>query len=164
MNTVLPGRTKIGVVIGDDIDTLDALARRLAEVTHDEGIDSSASNDIWCRSSSASATVAKITSVDYIRDDDVLYLGRPPEDSEWMRLNVGGKVFVTTVGSVALRCPDGMLARMFVSDDGSLRMRAGRVDASGAVLIDRSPVYFEPIVNYLRTGKLVLDDGVNPEG
>lgn len=37
-------------------------------------------------------------------------------------------------------------------------------DATGAVLIDRSPVYFEPIINYLRHGQLVLDKGVNPQG
>jgi uncharacterized protein YjbI with pentapeptide repeats len=34
----------------------------------------------------------------------------------------------------------------------------------GAYLIDRSPEYFEPILNYLRTGTIVLDDGVNVEG
>ena len=37
-------------------------------------------------------------------------------------------------------------------------------DASGAFLIDRSPVYFEPIINYLRHGQLILDKGVNPQG
>ena len=37
-------------------------------------------------------------------------------------------------------------------------------DHTGAFLIDRSPVYFEPILNYLRHGKLILNDGVNPEG
>ncbi len=31
-------------------------------------------------------------------------------------------------------------------------------------MIDRSPEYFEPILNYLRTGTIVLDDGVNVEG
>ena len=37
-------------------------------------------------------------------------------------------------------------------------------DPTGAFLIDRSPVYFEPILNYLRHGQLILDNGVNPEG
>lgn len=31
-------------------------------------------------------------------------------------------------------------------------------------MLDRSPQYFEPILNYLRTGTIVLDDGVNIEG
>ena len=37
-------------------------------------------------------------------------------------------------------------------------------DPTGAFLIDRSPVYFEPILNYLRNGQLILDNGVNPGG
>ena len=37
-------------------------------------------------------------------------------------------------------------------------------DSSGAYLIDRSPVYFEPLLNYLRHGVLVIDEGVNPQG
>lgn len=38
------------------------------------------------------------------------------------------------------------------------------VDITGAYLIDRSPRYFEPILNYLRHGQLVLDKDINPEG
>merc|ERR1719513_219463 len=37
-------------------------------------------------------------------------------------------------------------------------------DSTGAFLIDRSPKYFEPILNYLRTGTLIIDPNVNPEG
>lgn len=37
-------------------------------------------------------------------------------------------------------------------------------DSSGAYLIDRSYIYFEPLLNYLRTGTLIIDPGVNPEG
>ena len=34
----------------------------------------------------------------------------------------------------------------------------------GAFLIDRTPTYFEPILNYLRTGSLIVNPDVNPEG
>ena len=37
-------------------------------------------------------------------------------------------------------------------------------DATGAFLVDRSPDYFEPLLNFLRHGKLILNDGVNPQG
>ena len=37
-------------------------------------------------------------------------------------------------------------------------------DAHGAYLIDRSYTYFEPLLNYLRNGILILDPGINPEG
>jgi hypothetical protein len=35
-------------------------------------------------------------------------------------------------------------------------------DAAGAYLIDRSPEYFVPLLNYLRCGRLNLDAGVSP--
>ena len=37
-------------------------------------------------------------------------------------------------------------------------------DEQGAFLIDRTPEYFKPILNYLRTGELVIDSGVNVKG
>ena len=55
-----------------------------------------------------------------------------------------------------------MLARMFASQEHS--MMPSYQDSTGAFLIDRSPKYFEPILNYLRTGNLIIDPNVNPEG
>ena len=81
---------------------------------------------------------------------------------DWIRLNVGGRRFLTCRSTVQSRAPESMLARMMAAQDAG--MRPGYRDHQGAVLIDRSPRYFEPILNYLRTGKIILDDGVNPEG
>ena len=51
---------------------------------------------------------------------------------------------------------------MFSSEDGG--MLASHRDAEGAYLIDRNPKYFEPILNYLRTGRLIIDHNINVEG
>ena len=59
--------------------------------------------------------------------------------------------------------PNSMLARMFASKASQYTWH-NAVDATGAYLIDRSPTYFEPILNYLRSGELVLDRSMNPRG
>jgi len=38
------------------------------------------------------------------------------------------------------------------------------VDETGAYLIDRSPCYFEPILNFLRNGILITNEGINLKG
>jgi uncharacterized protein YjbI with pentapeptide repeats len=37
-------------------------------------------------------------------------------------------------------------------------------DDSGAYLIDRSPDFFEPVLNYLRTGQITINPNINVEG
>ena len=44
----------------------------------------------------------------------------------------------------------------------SFSLRRDPVD--GSYLIDRSPTYFEPILNFLRTGSLIINPNINPEG
>jgi BTB/POZ domain-containing protein KCTD9 len=83
---------------------------------------------------------------------------------DWIRLNVGGRMFLTTRATLTEREPDSMLSRMFAASDGGTSVWLSAVDQCGAYLIDRSPTYFEPILNYLRSGELVLDRGVNPRG
>ncbi len=81
---------------------------------------------------------------------------------EWVTLNVGGRYFTTTRSTLTTKEPESMLARMFCKDDA--HMWANSVDSNGAYLIDRSPTYFEPILNYLRHGELVMDKNTNPQG
>ncbi|XP_041368306.1 BTB/POZ domain-containing protein KCTD9-like [Gigantopelta aegis] len=134
-----------------------------------------------------------IDDVDLIRDDDVIYVSdgeqfistavqsngfldlpiqkqdqavqvarKTCNKSEWVTLNVGGILFATTRGTLTSTDPDSMLARMFSSDEEC--GWSSSVDSSGAYLIDRSPRYFEPILNFLRHGRLILDKNINPEG
>ena len=132
-----------------------------------------------------------IDDVDIVRDDDVLYvsMGEPfirlaaqsPEPiaahipvsissdeigaltcDEWVTLNVGGRYFTTTRSTLTTKEPESMLARMFCKEDS--HMWTNSVDSNGAYLVDRSPAYFEPILNYLRHGELVIDKNVNPQG
>ena len=68
-----------------------------------------------------------------------------------LKLNVGGKQFVTTQGTLSSD-QNSMLARMFSTDTNG-RIPATQ-DASGAFFIDRCPKYFGVILNFLRSGKL----------
>ena len=52
-----------------------------------------------------------------------------------------------------------MLAKMFNGE-----MRPSEKDADGAYLIDRSPKYFEPILNYFRTGEVIIDPVLSVDG
>lgn len=76
---------------------------------------------------------------------------------DWVKLNVGGKVFATTRATLTSD-RSSMLATMFEPGWSSI------TDGGGAYLIDRSPEYFEPLLNFLRHGKLIINEGVNPQG
>lgn len=84
--------------------------------------------------------------------------------SDWITLNVGGKHFTTTRSTILAKEPLSMLARMFAEDKNMYLMNPSTTDSVGAYLIDRSPEYFEPILNYLRHGDVILDKHVNPRG
>ena len=132
-----------------------------------------------------------IDDIHQIRDDDVLYVCQAESfiplstrsqrelscvncassahaghvrDADWITLNVGGRYFTTTQSTLTTKEPSSMLARMFGADDIRGSVWQSSVDSSGAFLIDRSPKYFEPILNYLRHGELVLDKDANPQG
>ncbi|CAB3227616.1 unnamed protein product [Arctia plantaginis] len=134
----------------------------------------------------------EIEDVEVIRDDDKIYLCLDSDEekdcdivissmqdmtvsdrtaahveravSDWITLNVGGKHFTTSRATLLGKEPLSMLARMFADDKNVYLMNPSAVDSTGAYLIDRSPEYFEPILNYLRHGNVILDKHMNPRG
>ncbi|XP_013185044.1 BTB/POZ domain-containing protein KCTD9 [Amyelois transitella] len=84
--------------------------------------------------------------------------------SDWITLNVGGKHFTTSRSTILAKEPLSMLARMFADDNNVYLMTPSATDEKGAYLIDRSPEYFDPILNYLRHGEVIFDNNVNPRG
>ncbi|KAI1695797.1 BTB/POZ domain-containing protein [Ditylenchus destructor] len=73
-----------------------------------------------------------------------------PNNSDLVRLNVGGKTFQTSKDTLS-RYPESFLARLV---NGAL---SSEKDETGAFLIDRDPQHFRVILNYLRNGELVMD-------
>ncbi|XP_012226047.2 BTB/POZ domain-containing protein KCTD9 isoform X1 [Linepithema humile] len=121
----------------------------------------------------------EIDDMKLIRDDDILYISSGEDfihtnkirshnqlnrNSEWITLNVGGKYFTTTRDTLKKE-PMSMLARMFTeTTNAENAIQPSRQDHNGAYLIDRSPTYFEPLLNYLRHGEIILDSNVNTAG
>jgi len=79
---------------------------------------------------------------------------------EWVRLNVGGTHFLTT-RSTLCKDPQSLLCKLL---QGTSPLLADGKDESGALLIDRDPSYFAPILNFMRHGKLIVDPNLSPEG
>ena len=77
---------------------------------------------------------------------------------EWIKLNVGGQIFLTTKRTL-LSEPNSMLANMFSGE-----FSPGDKDELGAYMIDRTPEYFKPILNYLRTKELIMDQNISKNG
>ncbi|KAJ8686969.1 hypothetical protein QAD02_022763, partial [Eretmocerus hayati] len=121
----------------------------------------------------------EIDDISLIRDDDILYVSsgenfawnnrelnsNDNKNSDWITLNVGGRHFSTTRSTLVNKEPMSMLARMFTGNDGNeWRILPSKIDRNGAYMIDRSPTYFEPLLNYLRHGQLIIDPSLNPAG
>ncbi|KAK9824215.1 hypothetical protein WJX72_008587 [[Myrmecia] bisecta] len=68
----------------------------------------------------------------------------------FVTLNVGGKPFSTSIQTLASRDSHSMLARLV---SGHLQSAK---DSKGRILIDRDPMHFGLILNYLRDGSCVL--------
>ncbi|XP_053382402.1 BTB/POZ domain-containing protein KCTD5-like [Mercenaria mercenaria] len=79
--------------------------------------------------------------------------------NEWIKLNVGGTVFMTTRTTLS-KDPNSFLFRL-IQDEPDLNTDK---DENGAYLIDRDATYFGPVLNYLRHGKLVYNKDLAEEG
>ncbi|XP_043957690.1 BTB/POZ domain-containing protein KCTD5 isoform X4 [Gambusia affinis] len=80
------------------------------------------------------------------------------DNGKWVRLNVGGTVFLTTRQTL-LKEQTSFLYRLCQQQD-----LHSDTDETGAYVIDRDPTYFGPILNYLRHGKLVYNKELAEEG
>jgi hypothetical protein len=166
-----------GIVIEDETEVKDIsdLRRLIGSALDTDLLEGEA---VWV----INEQLVELADVRYVQDGDQLLVGgraeaamekprvggHPPSNKSvsdrWLRLNVGGSVFLTSRSTVEMRVPGSMLARMFSAETSAAGVAAGARDETGAFLIDRSPKYFEPILDYLRTGMLVIDKDVNPEG
>jgi len=72
--------------------------------------------------------------------------------NEIIKICVGGQDFKTTRATL-MSDQNSMLAKMFESDAMG-RIPANRDPENGSYFIDRSPKYFESILNFLRTGEI----------
>ncbi|KAH9599329.1 Regulator of chromosome condensation [Trypanosoma melophagium] len=84
-----------------------------------------------------------------------------PRRREWVKLNVGGVYFTTTVSTL---CADRDSLLPLLINSELDRMPPIDKDSDSAILLDLDPVYFRPILNYLRHRVLVIPPGVPVAG
>ncbi|XP_045772278.1 BTB/POZ domain-containing protein KCTD5 [Maniola jurtina] len=102
---------------------------------------------------------------DYVGDDHFCkeniqtFNNERRSSKQWVKLNVGGTYFLTTKTTLS-RDPNSFLYRLVQEDSDLISDR----DETGAYLIDRDPTYFSPVLNYLRHGKLVINNDIAEEG
>uniref|UniRef100_A0A8C4NH37 Potassium channel tetramerization domain containing 2 n=1 Tax=Eptatretus burgeri TaxID=7764 RepID=A0A8C4NH37_EPTBU len=121
--------------------------------------------DTWTRGDAPDTSRGSGSGVDPDRDerrpnaDARARVSDSRSESKWLRLNVGGTEFLTTRHTLG-------------REPGSVLCALGRQDAThgfcqdetGAFLVDRDPAYFSTILNFLRHGKLILNEQLTEEG
>lgn len=112
---------------------------------------------------SEGATTATSTAVESGGEENIIGNGSVVNitggnNGKWVRLNVGGTVFLTTRQTL-LKEQTSFLYRLCQQQD-----LHSDTDETGAYVIDRDPTYFGPILNYLRHGKLVYNKELAEEG
>lgn len=104
--------------------------------------------------------VKRIEQNGNIAGGEHMMMNTTTKTNTWIRLNVGGKLFLTTRQTLCCRESGSFLARLS-QEDHSL---PSEKDEFGSYLIDRDSDYFSAVLNYLRHGKLILDHGLSEEG
>ena len=79
-------------------------------------------------------------------------MGKQNKVNEIIKICVGGQDFKTTRATL-MSDQNSMLAKMFDNDNMGRAAPASK-DENGSYFIDRSPKYFESILNFLRTGEV----------
>jgi hypothetical protein len=77
------------------------------------------------------------------------------QNDEIIKLNVGGAHFEAWK-STLLKYPDSMLGRLFTTSS-----QLAKPNEDGEYFFDRNPDYFNAILNYLRSGKVMLNDSMS---
>lgn len=81
-------------------------------------------------------------------------------DKKWINLNVGGTLFMSNRSTLTRGTPpNSPLHRISTNSTNVIFDR----DEKGAYIIDRDPQYFQVILNYLRTRKLIIPPNVAEE-
>ena len=146
--------TRKGLTVSpDEINTMEDLVNKIRALFSDESV-TGLKTDL---------EQVEVTDINFVQDGDRLSVITPDQElkSDWITLNVGGHLFSTCKSTILMKSPESVLARMFANEPV---IPACRRDKDGYYLIDRTPKYFEPILNYLRTNVLTIDSGISIEG
>lgn len=86
---------------------------------------------------------------------------KPMPQHSWLTFNVGGSYFSASRSTLIKGTPpNSPLHRVSI---GSTNVEWDR-DETGAYMIDRDPIFFRALLNYLRTGFLILSHDTPEEG
>lgn len=85
-----------------------------------------------------------------------------PCDKKWITFNIGGKYFTTTRVTLS-KASNSFLHKLSLKSLDPKEIESDR-DERGAILIDRDPIYFQVVLNYLRHGKLIMNKELTEEG
>jgi len=76
--------------------------------------------------------------------------------NDWIRLNVGGQIFLTTRTTLS-SCPGSTLSEMFNPDSALPPAHS----ENGVFFLDADPKYFSIILNWMRHRDILLDPGID---